>query len=99
MKRDSIFGLRCSIEVQTDRWFPVYRFEGVYEITIDGRIRKFSNQVELNIHHGRKYDMVTLHHPNGDGSMMLVNLIDVWLATFCGNHDALNQYSYMESIK
>ena len=98
--RSSITGLRSHIELEhVDTWYPVYRFEGVYEMTLDGKIRKFINRTEVKVYHGKKYDMVTLRHPDGDGSTLVVNLIDLWVATFLGNHRALNQYSYMDSIK
>lgn len=91
-------GLRKPISFEKDEWFSVWKFEGIYEINLLGHIRKVSNGEYVKVYKTSKFDIVILFHPNGDGSSLCCNLIDVYTSTFL--HDkALNQYSYVRDLK
>lgn len=91
-------GLRKSISFESDEWYSVWKFEGIYEINLLGHIRKVSTGEYVKVYKTSKFDNVILFHPNGDGSSLCCNLIDVYTSTFL--HDkALNQYSYVKDLK
>lgn len=91
-------GLRKPILFEKDEWYNVWKFEGIYEINLLGHIRKVSTGEYVKVYKTSKFDNVILFHPNGDGSSLCCNLIDVYTSTFLQDK-ALNQYSYVKNLK
>lgn len=80
-----------------DEMVPMYGFEGVYEISLSGNIRKVSTGEYIPIYDCRTGKAVCLNHPNSDCGTLSANLADIWTSTFLGD-GSLNLYSYMDSI-
>lgn len=93
-------GLRKPIVFENElEWYDVWKFEGIYEINLLGHIRKKSTGEYLTVYNKtKKFEVVILRHPDGDGSSMCCNLIDVYTSTFLQDR-ALCQYSYINTIK
>lgn len=80
------------------KFYPVWKFEGVYEINMLGYIRKVGSENYINVKDDIISHIVILRHPDGDGSALCCNLCDVWSSTFL--HDkALKYYGYLDCIK
>ena len=82
---------------EPDKMYPVYGFEGVYEISISGRIRKLSTGNIIIQYSNKNGKVVCLNHPKSSFGTLTANLSDVWSSTFIGDK-AINSYSYMDSI-
>lgn len=80
------------------KWYDIWKFEGIYQINLSGCIKKVSTGEYLKLYSTKNGYNVVLRHPDGDGSSLCCNLIDVWSSTFLGDN-ALNKYSYMDNIK
>ena len=80
------------------KMYPIWKFEGVYNISITGIIQKTSTGDYLNLYNSRIGKVACLHHPDSDCGTLCANLSDIWSSTFLGDK-ALNFYSYMDSIK
>lgn len=101
MDRQPIIIGREPIQISDQSYYPVYKFEGVYEITLTGRIRRFTTKQEITtdqFNMENRFDFAILRHPDGDGSAMACNLVDVWLSTFT-DEKRLDIYSYVNGIK
>ena len=91
--------LRKPITIEDDKkWCDVWGFEGVYQINLLGHIKKTSTGEYVKQYLKSSGFDVILRHPDGDGSSLCCNLVDVWSSTFLGDK-ALNKYTYMDNIK
>lgn len=90
--------VREPIIIESDDWFPVYKFEGIYDIQMSGAIRKHKTGEYLKTYECKTGFVVCMIHPNGDGSVLCANLCDVWSSTFLDDK-ALDKYSYVDSIR
>jgi hypothetical protein len=86
--------LRSPIEYIVENWFPVYTFEGYYEISSLGHVRKFGTQEYVYVYKTSKYDIVVLNHPDNYYVAATFNLIDVYSASVLGDTQYMQQYSY-----
>ena len=82
---------------EPDKMYPVYGFEGVYEMSITGDIRKISTGSPVTLYNGKNGKVVCLIHPKSSFGTLTASLSDVWSSTFLDDK-ALNSYSYMDSI-
>lgn len=90
--------LRKPIFLDSNEWYPVEGFEGVYEIDAEMNIRKCSTQEFIKQNHTSKDVICVMRHPDGDGSALTASVYDVWCSTFLGDN-SIYLYSYMDSIK
>lgn len=86
--------LRNPIEFFDDEWFPVYSFEGYYEISLFGYIKNLRTGDLVHIFKTSKYDIVTLHHPDNYYVAASFNVIDVYMASVLGETYWMKQYDY-----
>lgn len=101
MDRQPIEIHRKAISIDDETFYPVYKFEGIYEMSITGVVRRVSDQYLVHsgaISNKTGFDMVVVRHPDGNGSSLLCNLLDVWLSTFTDDK-AMDIYSYVNEIK
>lgn len=86
--------LRSPIEFTSERWFPVYSFEGYYEISSLGNIKNLRTGDYVKIHKTSKFDLVVLYHPDNYYGATTFNLIDVYSASILGEVQYMQQYDY-----
>lgn len=86
--------LRNPIEVIRDEWFPVYSFEGYYEISLLGYIKNLRTGNLVHISKTSKYDLVVLYHPDNYYIAASFNLVDVYSASILKEIQYMEQYDY-----
>lgn len=86
--------LRSPIELSVVQWYPVYTFEGYYEIDSYGNIRHISTQEFLKIYETSKFNVVVLKSPNTLYGSAVFNHIDVYCASVLGKVEYMEQYDY-----
>lgn len=86
--------LRSPFEFIPERWFPVYTFEGYYEINLAGDIRKFSTEKPVSIYKTSKFSVVVLHHPDNFYGSTTFNWVDVYCASILHQVEYMQQYDY-----
>lgn len=89
-----LMDLRSPIEFTRDEWFPVFSFEGYYEISSLGYIRDFRTGELVHISKTSKFDLVVLYHPDNYYVAATFNLIDVYAASVLGDIQCMLQYDY-----
>lgn len=89
--------LREPIYIEDNKWFPVPKFEGVYEINLYGEVRSIYTGELIKVYE-RKLDVVILRHPNGDGSALTCNLIDIYVSSFL-EVSITDMYPYVKDLK
>lgn len=86
--------LRSPIEFTREKWFPVYTFEGYYEISSLGHIKNLRTGNFINVTKTSKFDIVVLYHPDNYYVAAGFNLIDVYSASVLGEVQYMQQYNY-----
>lgn len=103
MNRKSIIGLRkpitlkdlrSPIELVHEEWFPVYSFEGYYDISTSGYVRNARTGEFIPIYKTSKFDIVVLKHPDNFYVCATFNLIDIYSASILGETERMTYYSY-----